>query len=163
MQENEYEEQQFQAYDEPKRNRFPRLGKFLLIIAIVIGQAVAAYFIIKNYYPDIQEVVDSYTSTGGHFIHLNDIIINPAESGGNRYLVTSLAFEFDNQGDYDRASERQAQILDRVNMHLRAKSISDLNSLEMREQIRVELKQEVDGVLEQNMVRNLFFTKYVIQ
>ncbi|MEX1136560.1 MAG: flagellar basal body-associated FliL family protein [Balneolales bacterium] len=163
MNENEDEEQQFQTFDKPKRKRFPRLGKYLLFAAIVIAQAVVAYIIINNNYPAIRETVDSYRSTGGYFINLNDIIINPAESGGTRYLVTSLAFEFDNQADYDSAGERQAQILDRVNMHLRAKSISDLNSLEMREQIRVELKEEVDGVLGQKMVRNLFFTKYVIQ
>lgn len=146
-----------------KEKKFPERGKIFLIIGVLLLQALVAYVIVKNNYPAIREYVEAYRSTGGHFIHYEDVIINPQSTTGSRYLITSLAFEFHNQQDHAIASNVQVEILDVVNMHLRMKTVDEINSLEEREKIRIELIDLANNTLGRNMVRNLFFTKYVIQ
>ena len=146
-----------------KRNKFLKIGKIFLLIGVIVAQGIAAYAIIKNNYPDIKETIDGLSQKGGVYYKVDNIIINPAHSDGERYLILSLAFEMNNSNDVATADKMSVEIIDRVNSHLIQKSAIELSSIEQREVIKEELKNEVNDLLEKKAVRNLFITKYVIQ
>jgi flagellar basal body-associated protein FliL len=146
-----------------KRNKFLKAGKIFLLIGVIVGQGIAAYAIIKNNYPDIKETIDGFSQKGGVYYKVDNIIINPAHSDGERYLILSLAFEMNNSNDVAMADKMSVEIIDRVNSHLIQKSASELSSVEQREVIKKELSVEINDLLGKKAVRNLFITKYVIQ
>lgn len=146
-----------------KGNKFLKAGKIFLLIGVIVGQGIAAYAIIKNNYPDIKETIDGFSQKGGVYYKVENIIINPAHSDGERYLILSLAFEMNNSNDVAIADKMSVEIIDRVNSHLIQKSSNELSSIQQRETIKKELTKEVNDLLEKKAVRNLFITKYVIQ
>jgi len=159
---NQSEEESLENNPE-ERNKFFKIGKIFLLIAVIVGQGIAAYAIIKNNYPDIKETIDGLSRKGGVYYKVENIIINPANSDGERYLILSLAFELNNSNDMAMAEKMNVEIIDRVNSHLIRKTVQELSSIEKREVIKKELKKEVNNLLEKKAVRNLFITKYVIQ
>ncbi|MGF1670601.1 MAG: flagellar basal body-associated protein FliL [Balneolaceae bacterium] len=146
-----------------KRNKFLKIGKIFLLIAVIVAQGIAAYAIIQKKYPDIRQTLDGMNQKGGVYYKVDNIIINPANSNGERYLILSLAFEMNNSNDVSRADKMSVEIIDKVNSHLIQKTVRELSSVENRVTIKNELINEVNDLLERKAVRNLFITKYVIQ
>lgn len=148
---------------EKGNNKAKRIGKIFLILAIIAVQGIAAFAIINKNYSEIKETVDGFSQQGGVYYKMDNIIINPAHSNGERYLIISLAFEMNNSADVAQAEKMNVEIIDRINSHLIRKTAEELSSVDKRDEIKNELKTEVNEVLEKKAVRNLFITKYVIQ
>ena len=138
-------------------------GKIFLLLTVLIVQGAGAYAIVQKTYPDIYTYLNSFSSTGGYYFEMDNIIINPKNSNGQRYLIVSLAFEFDKSSDVAQAEKMKVEIVDRVNLLMIQKTTDELSSLEKRDDIKNELIGAMNEVLGKSAVRNLFFTKYVIQ
>jgi len=145
------------------KSKIKRIGKIFLILAIIAVQGIAAFAIINKNYSDIKKTVDGFSQQGGVYYKLDNIIINPAHSNGERYLILSLAFEMNNSTDVANAEKMNVEIIDRINSHLIRKTSEELSSVEKRDILKSELQKEINDVLEKKAVRNLFITKYVIQ
>ncbi len=148
---------------EKGNSKAKRIGKIFLILAIIAVQGIAAFAIINKNYSEIKETVDGFSQQGGVYYKMDNIIINPAHSNGERYLIISLAFEMNNSADVAQAEKMNVEIIDRINSHLIRKTAEELSSVESREELKKELQTEINEVLEKKAVRNLFITKYVIQ
>lgn len=146
-----------------KGNKISGIGKIFLVAAVIILQGVAAFSVVKGNYTEIREVVASFKPSGGYYFQLEDIIVNPAGSNGERYLVFSIAIELDNSDDLSRIEGMRAEVLDRLNFRLSQKTVRELSNQDQRMPLKEELKEELELILTGSMVRNLYFTKYVIQ
>lgn len=149
----------------PKKegNKFVKAGKIFLLIILMSLQAMVAYALVKNNYADIKEKLSSLTDKGGYYFQIENVIVNPSSSDGQRYLIASIAFEFNNKGGLAEAETLKIEILDKVNAHLNRKTAEELGDLSQRDELKSELRSEINNLFGQKMVRNLFFTKYVIQ
>lgn len=161
--ENPTEEGENPAEQKDEGKKFSKVGKIFLVVVVIIAQGIAAFAVVKNNYSDIREIMDSMNTKGGHYFQLENIIINPAESNGNRYLVLSLAIELDTQADLGEIDQMRVEVLDKVNFLLVKKTTEELSDRNQRESIKQDLKDEINTIFNRNMVRNLYFTKYVIQ
>ncbi|MEX0769785.1 MAG: flagellar basal body-associated FliL family protein [Balneolaceae bacterium] len=161
--ENSPEEGENPAEQQEEGKKFSKVGKIFLVVVVIIAQGIAAFAVVKNNYADIREIMDSMNTKGGHYFQLENIIINPAESNGNRYLVLSLAIELDTQGDLSEIDQMRVEVLDTVNFLLVKKTTDELSDRDQREAIKQDLKDEINTIFNRSMVRNLYFTKYVIQ
>ena len=138
-------------------------GKIFLLIGIVLVQAVAAYAVVSGYYPDIKDFTSQFQTSGGVYYQIENIIINPAQSNGERYLILSLTVELDDGSALGTLERKNAEVQDRINTTVSNFNSRELSKLEYRDTVKKQLGIVINEVIGKKSVRNLFFTKYVLQ
>lgn len=94
---------------------------------------------------------------------LEDLVINPAFSGGERYLVLSLVFISDTKETQKEIEAKLPLIQDNLNTLLSQKGVWWYSNSENREGLREEIRVAVNELLRTGKVTRVLFTKYVIQ
>jgi flagellar basal body-associated protein FliL len=84
-------------------------------------------------------------------------------SDGERYLILSLVVEVNSGADKALLEQKRAKIIDKVNLILTKRNANELGDLDERENIKQEIGIMINETLDKKAVRNLFFTKYVLQ
>jgi flagellar basal body-associated protein FliL len=143
--------------------KFGRMGKIFLLAGIVLIQAAAAYAIVSSYYPQMNNLASSLqTSTPSYYIFKN-LIINPESSNGNRYLLFSLTVKLNSEDALNTLEKNKAMAKDRVNLLMSSYTVPELRTIENRNKIKKKLGVIINKIIGKKSVRNLFFTKYVLQ
>jgi len=138
-------------------------GKIFLLTGMLAVEIILGFFLIKNFYPSIHELLSGFTASNPVYYPIEEIIINPANTDGSRYLLLSIAIQVENEGVSAKLKEKHAIVIDDINTLLSRYSTDELNSIEKRELIKKELAIMINKTLEENSVQDLFFTKYVMQ
>jgi flagellar FliL protein len=94
---------------------------------------------------------------------INDLIINPAASGGRRHLMVSLGLEYADPLLKVELENRDPQIRDNLITLLAGQDANVLTDIRYRESIRQSLLKAVNYYLESGTVEKVYFTKYVFQ
>lgn len=149
--------------EETQSRSFGKMGKIFLIVGIVLVQAAGAYALVNGFYPQINEFTNEFESSGGVYYELENIIINPANSNGERYLIMSITVELNDGSVLDVLDTKKAEVQDRINTVMSNHTAQELGALESRDTIKKELGIAINEVINKKSVRNLFFTKYVLQ
>ena len=155
--------EQGQNSNEQNGNFFSRYGKIFLIAVVLLVQGGIAYGVVNAYYDKIYKWAGQLGSDNSIYHTFENIIVNPAESGGERYLILSIVVEVGSAGDADRLDNKGAKIIDKVNLILTRRTARQLADLQERENIKQEIGIVINDILGKKAVRNLFFTKYVLQ
>ncbi len=157
----------------------------LIGLPLVMVQAVAAYFVVSSYIepamPDtkpVPEEIQAVDSRGDAVDDLsdyvtyavNDVIANPAETGGQRYLSTSVNIYV--QKKYadlvaDLEPEFRALIIQRISR----KRLDELNDFKDQQILKEELKDDINALIARYfsekypdlIVPRVVFSKYIIQ
>lgn len=93
---------------------------------------------------------------------LPNVVLNPANSGGVRFLVATLALVATEEASAILA-DRDAEARDLVLTVLSARTVEDLSNVSLRDEIRAELRTELNGMLGFDGVVRIFFPQFVIQ
>lgn len=96
-------------------------------------------------------------------VTLDDIVVNPAFSGGKRYFVTSIVLAVDDKEIADRVSNREPMLRDRLITLLSTKTYAWLANFTNREALRGEILNTAAEVLQSREGIHVYFTKYVLQ
>lgn len=165
------------------------LMKILVMVGILIAQTAAAYFIQKTIFFPSPSVptelhVDSETEAGdegeeaseegGHgekegkgkgssVALLDEIIVNPAGTGGRRFLSTVVGLSLKNSTTEDNVVDKMPLIRDAAISLLSSKSLDQLASLSYRDTLRHELQASVNAIMEKDAVKGVVFSTYVLQ
>ncbi len=99
----------------------------------------------------------------GSMFTVEDLVINPAFSGGERYLVLSLVFISDAKETQKEIEQKLPLIQDNLNTLLSKKGVWWYSNSENREALREEIREAVNELLRTGQVTRVLFTKYVIQ
>lgn len=99
----------------------------------------------------------------GEFTTINDLLINPAGSGGNRFLVVSIGVETKRGAVLEELSSKDIVVRDAVLRLLSRRTVEELGSIELRDRIKDELLDELNAILQDGEVERLYFTQYLIQ
>lgn len=101
-------------------------------------------------------------SSGG--IHLIDnMVVNPAESNGTRFLLITVAADLGDFNDPEVLGDRDFAIRDAILQLLGSKTVAELSDISQRPQLISQIKDALDRVLGPNTVRRLFIPQFVIQ
>ncbi len=173
----------------PKSSRFP-IKKYGVYGAVVLFIIAAAYFVtLKVVKPMMsggtateETTNDSHAkaekknddeSSGGHGsseesgasdIHMiESIIVNPAGTGGRRFLSASIGFELASPEANSLFDEREAVIRDALITILSSQSIPELSDFKQREKLRQVIKLRVEKLLDTREVEAVYFTEFVLQ
>jgi flagellar FliL protein len=106
-------------------------------------------------------------SDGGHgaepleLVALDNLVVNPANSGGTRFLLISLAFEPSTPEVAAALQGAEPQLRDAFVSLLGRRTIAELSDLALRDSIRAELLAVADSIVPG--IRKLFIPLFVLQ
>ena len=97
-------------------------------------------------------------------VHLiENLVLNPANSGGTRFLLASVGLQTTSAAANDLITKREVEARDVVLTTLGAKRVEELAEIANRDQLRAELQRALDSLLGPGVVRRIYFPQFVIQ
>ena len=144
-------------------SKFLPLGKYFLILLVLASQAALAYQIVDKNYGDVYEVVDNLTAPEEGSYLMEELIVNPSESNGQRILVVEISLELYDAADSELIESHKQQIKHSMLEVLSSRTVQELAQISEREKLRIELSEVTNEAIEKRSVRNLYYTKYVMQ
>lgn len=164
---------------------------FIIMIALQVVLAAGGYFLVIKYLkpdPAFHQVVEEQKKAEEkpkveevpHQIYnIEDIVVNPAGTGGSRYLSVSIGVDMDvpkateeeakkGEGEGETKSkspldEKKPQLRDALISLLSSKTIDQLTSVEQKDHLRSEIMDSFSKILFPAKVHNIFFIDYVLQ
>ncbi len=105
----------------------------------------------------------SGSEAGSGIFLIEDIIVNPAGTGGRRFLSTSIGFELESEAVSGLIVEREAIVRDALITILSSQSIPELSDFKQREKLRRLIKLRVEKLLQTEEIAAVYFTEFVLQ
>jgi flagellar protein FliL len=94
---------------------------------------------------------------------LDNMVLNPAGSGGSRYLLLTVAIEVGSPAALESFKARDAELRDIVLSTLGTKPVEQLTDMGAREQFKTEITKAVDERIGKNAVKRVYFPQFVVQ
>jgi flagellar FliL protein len=96
--------------------------------------------------------------------NVDNLVLNPAGSGGTRFLMCSVAIELADEKFAEVLNSRDAEVRDAVLRVLGQKTVDELTDVAQREAFKAEVQGALDGLFKQKgAIRRLYFPQFVIQ
>ena len=105
----------------------------------------------------------SSDTPAGNMFMISDIIVNPAGTGGTRFLSTSIGFEVEKSSASGRLTEKEAIIRDALITILSSQSIPELSDFRQRDRLRLVIERRVEKILKSEDIAAVYFTEFVLQ
>lgn len=155
----EYEEKK------PKKvgSKFLKYGKYFLFLVVLSLQALLAYAIVDSNYPTIYNLLNTPEEDDFVVYKMEELIVNPSGSQGQRFLVVEITIELMNEELIEQMERNSQKIKHNMNEALSARTVEELLQFSEREKLRYELTYIVNNEIGEDSVRNLYYTKYVMQ
>ena len=164
-----------EAPEQPAKKKGPGLPALLLLLILLpaVGGGILAYL----QYPALAENAASFGLTlglengpakpapveYGQFATLNDLVINPAGTDGNRFLLISLGLETKSADVVKEVADKDIVIRDAVLRVLSKYTDRELASVERRAELKDELLKQLNAILQKGSIERLYFTQYLLQ
>lgn len=94
---------------------------------------------------------------------VKDLIINPAGTNGQRYLLTTIAFNVSSESALKELEGKELLVRDMLNSILTSKTMDQLIDVAQREALREEIQKKAKEILSRGKVKGVYFSKYVVQ
>jgi flagellar FliL protein len=97
-------------------------------------------------------------------VHLmENLVLNPAGSGGSRFLLLSVAIEAGNAAMEADMTVRDAELRDIILTSLGTKTVDQLTEIANREGIKNEVQAAIAARFGKSAVKRLYFPQFVVQ
>ncbi len=94
---------------------------------------------------------------------LENLVLNPAGSGGSRFLLFNVAIETGNKTAGAEFTARDAELRDIVLTELGTKTVEQLVDMASREAIKLEVQTAITKRFGKTAVKRLYFPQFVVQ
>jgi len=94
---------------------------------------------------------------------LENLVLNPAGSGGSRFLLLSVAIETSTPTVTTDMTTRDAELRDIILTALGTKTVDQLTEMSTREGIKVEVQNAIVARFGKGSVKRLYFPQFVVQ
>ncbi len=94
---------------------------------------------------------------------IKDIVINPAGTGGSRFLSISFAFELNSSSQLRKFALREPAIRDALITILSSKTVVQLTDPKQKEIARYQIKKRVEKLLKLKEIAGVYYTDFVLQ
>jgi len=106
-----------------------------------------------------EEVVEENTN----FYNIDGIVVNPASTGGSRFLSTNISFELESPDGIETFKTNEIKIRDALNTILSSKTVTELSDLKTREMIRRQILSIVNKICKPEKAEAIYFVDFVLQ
>lgn len=94
---------------------------------------------------------------------IENVVVNPAESQGTRFLLVSIAIEPTGDVDAEGLAAQDVALRDAVIRVLAARTVEQLVDTEARDAMAAELVTAIESVTGEHTIGRILFPQYVIQ
>lgn len=94
---------------------------------------------------------------------IRDIVVNPAGTGGSRFLSVSFGFELASPELEAEFAAREAVVRDALITILSSKTVSQLTDAKQKEITRYQIKKRVSKLMNSDELIGVYFTDFVLQ
>lgn len=94
---------------------------------------------------------------------IDNLVVNPAQSAGTRFLLTSIAVEANDADQAEEISGRDMELRDVLITVLGSKTVNELTDVTQRPAIVEEILTALEGVLGHDVIHRIFIPQFVIQ
>jgi len=160
-------DQELEKKSDDKKAGKGGLLKFILIPTILIAQAIGAYFLVFSVlldHPNKEKRAKkaSYLEVG-KFFELSDIVINPASTSGNKYLVMEIGLEAKEEALIIEAESKEIWLRDAINTLLTNKTYKELLDVSKRSLLKKEILRLINSRMKEGRFSKVYFKKYIMQ
>jgi flagellar protein FliL len=100
----------------------------------------------------------------GQFVFVvKDLIINPAGTGGTRFLLTTVGVETASDEELKSIEKKDVLVRDVLNTILASKTVESLDDQTQREGLRKEIRDSLQKSIHPEKVSQVYFSKFIIQ
>jgi len=94
---------------------------------------------------------------------IKDIVVNPAGTGGTRFLSVSLGFELGSPELSYEFEAREPMVRDALITILSSKTVAELTDTKQKEITRYQIKKRLEQILETDQITGVYYTDFVLQ
>ena len=94
---------------------------------------------------------------------IENVVLNPALSGGTRFLMASVGFGLTDLHGAETMALRDAEIRDIVIRVLGSKTVEQLSDLALRTPMKEEMRAEIVKIVGEHGLVDIYFPQFVIQ
>jgi len=94
---------------------------------------------------------------------VENLVLNPAGSGGTRFLMVTATFELRDAATEQQMKDHDAEVRDRILAALGKKTVEELADISLRDTMKQEVLATVSSLFPKNAVSKVFFAQFVIQ
>ncbi len=134
----------------------------LLIFLVAMG---ASYFLMKSLMAPLMPKTEEKTKgevVSGGLVKVGEFTTNIADVGGNRYLKVEVSIEISDKTKSESVAEFMPVIQDGVLSIISSKTVADLD-IRNRENLKKEIKNDLNNKLGKDFVKNVYFTSFIMQ
>jgi flagellar basal body-associated protein FliL len=165
----------------------PGMKKLAILAGVIVVQVIASYFLQRAFlFPGAQPaeagIVETKETKKGvekeskreeskhskgsekasEMVMLDEIIVNPAQTAGRRFLAVTIGFEVEGE-ERNVIENRKPLIRDDLIGLLSSKTITQLADITYRDTLRSEIRTKIEEELNPLSVARVVFTGYVLQ
>lgn len=96
-------------------------------------------------------------------VDLGDLVVNPAGTGGRRYLKVQVQVELDDPAASGLVESRTPKLRDRIIRELTSRTLSELTDPVAKDEMKETIIDEMNRILGEEVIGDMYFTEYVIQ
>lgn len=113
---------------------------------------------------EAEEEVGEPDDGSAYPIHtIENMVLNPAGSGGTRFLMVTVALELKSEAVAEEVKRRDPELRDVLLRVLGAKTVEQLADVTAREALKEELRDSTSAAFPRGAVRRLYLPQFVIQ
>lgn len=94
---------------------------------------------------------------------LDSFIVNLADPGGRRYLNIRIVLELDDKEFAESLKKQVPEIRDKILMILPTKTFKEIQSVEGKNSLRTAIIAELNNIIQEGKITNLYFQEFVVQ
>lgn len=131
----------------------------ILLTKIIEQQGLVANSEADSIDADLQEKKEP---TGTHIFKIEDIIVNPAGTGGQRIMLVSLGIDVESEEGIKTLEGKVVIVKDMIIETMSSKTMAELGEIGFKEILKAELITRLNELIKDVKVNNIYFDKYVI-
>jgi flagellar FliL protein len=139
------------------------VGMLVLGPRLSAAPAPAATSAVKNGDSASGEHAKGEAGGAGTIYQMDNLVLNPAGSGGTRFLLLGVALEVKDEAASATLKARDAELRDNILRLFGSKTVEQVSEASARDALRAELKTTLDKILPPGTVRKVYFPQFVIQ
>lgn len=94
---------------------------------------------------------------------IDNLVLNPAQSGGTRFLMLTVAFQVKDETVMEQMKLRDAEVRDAILTVIGSKTVDQLVEIAARNPLKAELKDSVAPLFPKEAVTQIYFPQFVVQ
>lgn len=145
-----------------EKRKIPKIIVIAIILTLVVALLIGGFFIMKN--EKIVELLKTAKTTKEETILLNEFLVNlKSENGKKSYLKVQIALMYNDKKDGELIAASTNKIRDIIINNLLGKTSEDIIDGDNINNLKDELRRNINIVLEDDLIKDVYITDFVIQ